>query len=347
MSSVILEIDFQDGDSLIFRYNGTDSQRINGTNYKKLHGPFQVAGGFSGSPILYADNADGPNTIASLRIAQSGSYAVEGAAFRDNWVQSKNPVRDGQGFYRYLKTDLRLLRCLKYVTYGCGVPNPFALLTSSWADAFIVESGGNGIKGRTGSAQGLHALDDSLFTVAVAVGLAAFTAACTRLLTLACAAQLDYQHRFLILRDGSEHLPHKFAAGIVAAQVRLGDTDDLDALLAQLADDRLLHHQVTGKPVKLLNDDGMHAVAVERCDQVLQCGPVLQLLGAGYTFLAKGHRQGDVVGDGILTDGGHLAGKAVFVFSGLRLAAHSQVCKRFFSCFPCFPDSHFSPHLYI
>ena len=44
--------DFQDGDSLIFRYNGTDSQRINGTNYKKLHGPFQVPGGFSGSPIL-------------------------------------------------------------------------------------------------------------------------------------------------------------------------------------------------------------------------------------------------------------------------------------------------------
>jgi Trypsin-like peptidase domain/NACHT domain len=43
---------FEKGDSLIFKYSGTDSIHTNGTSYKKMQCPFPVTAGFSGSPIL-------------------------------------------------------------------------------------------------------------------------------------------------------------------------------------------------------------------------------------------------------------------------------------------------------
>lgn len=77
------------------------------------------------------------------------------------------------------------------------------------------------------------------------------------------ALELENDPALVVLRENAHHLPESCSAGITRHKRRLSHADDNEAMLSEVVQRRFLHHQVTRKPVQLLDNDGTDAVRVK------------------------------------------------------------------------------------
>jgi hypothetical protein len=115
-----------------------------------------------------------------------------------------------------------------------GVP----LLPGAGLDAFLVERCGNLVDSHTLPTKFPPAINaDSLYRSRT-IGFPSLTAPILGSDALTGTPQLLDDHGSFILSEGTQHLPHERAGGIVGAEVEFSHTDDLKAVALQVRDDR-------------------------------------------------------------------------------------------------------------
>ena len=97
--------------------------------------------------------------------------------------------------------------------------------------------------------------NDGLFAFVRTIGLAAFTAACFSLHSLACAPELEHDVSLFALGDGPLELAEHHPARIVFHQVRFFDGHQFKAVPLQFSNNALLDIQAPCKPVQSLDEN--------------------------------------------------------------------------------------------
>src|SRR5438876_4933342 len=127
-------------------------------------------------------------------------------------------------------------------------------ITGAWLAIFGSQRRNDSGKRLAVCAELSNARDGLLFAWTCAERFAAFTiVGILSSGTLASATQLQRDHRGLVFTERAENLAHQFARGIVRAQIRFRNRDNLEAVALKVRNDRLLNHQITREPVQFLD----------------------------------------------------------------------------------------------
>jgi hypothetical protein len=89
-----------------------------------------------------------------------------------------------------------------------------------------------------------HSLNDGSFAITLAVGLPSLTAVSPCFHSLACAAQFEYDLALVVLSDRAHQLPNENPCRVCRHQVWLGNGDQRESVLLEIANRGLLDQQV-------------------------------------------------------------------------------------------------------